>query len=274
MTEPIAWSRWLAKKAARTACLMAPGERAAGVRVLMYHRVRARGREPFSVSPEAFARQMAWLASEGRAVSLSDFAAGLRGEGPLRPGAVLVTIDDGFRDTYTTALPILQRYGVPAVLFVTVGAIEDRSGDDDAHVSWSELAALDAGGVAVCSHAWTHRSMARLPAAEMDDELHRSRETLRERLGVAATAFAYPFGTRADYSAATGAAVERAGYTMAFTAQHGAIAGGDGAFELPRIKVEGGEGLWMFRRLVAGGLDRWSTVDRYLWRMQASAPDA
>lgn len=277
MTASVAWSRWLVKKAARTACLLAPSGDGGDLRVLMYHRVRARAREPFSVAPEAFAQQMAWLAAEGRAVSLDAVCAARRGERTLPPGAVLVTIDDGYRDVYTAALPALRAHGVPAVLFVTVGAVREQAGDaadEDAHVSWGELAALEVGGVAVCSHGWTHRSLAQLSAGEIDAELQRSRAVLRERLGAGSPAFAYPFGTRADYSAATAAAVARAGYALAFTAQHGAVGAGADTLALPRIKVEGGEGLWLFRRLVAGGLDRWGTVDRYLWRVQASGSES
>jgi hypothetical protein len=64
--------------------------------------------------------------------------------------------------------------------------------------------------------------------------------------------------------------VADAGYTLAFTAQHGAVRTGANPYALPRIKVEGGESVWMFRQLVAGGLDGWSLVDRYLWRVQAA----
>ena len=164
--------------------------------------------------------------------------------------------------------------GVPAVLFVTGGAVEERpvlgSGLMDDHLSWQELAALEAGGVTVASHGWDHRSLGTMTAAEVDDQLERSRATLRSRLGVTADAFAYPYGTRADYSDATGAAAARAGYRVVFTAQHGAINSVSAPLELPRIKVEGGEGMWSFRRLVAGGLDRWGAVDRHLWRIQSS----
>ena len=274
-TEAIGWSRWLAKKAARTACLVAPGQPAAGVRVLMYHRVRDRARDPFSVSPAAFERQVAWLAAEGRAIGVAALEAGLRGERTLPAGAVVVTIDDGFRDAYATALPILRAHRVPAVLFVTVGAIEERTtppraATDDDHVSWDELAALETGGVIVTSHGWDHQSLGPMSPAEVQEQLGRSRALLQRRLGVPAQAFAYPYGTQADYSPATTAAVEHAGYTLAFTAQHGPVTTASAPLQLPRIKVEGGEGLWLFRRLVAGGLDRWGVVDRHLWRVQSS----
>jgi hypothetical protein len=49
---------------------------------------------------------------------------------------------------------------------------------------------------------------------------------------------------------------------------HGAIRPGMDPISLPRIKVEGGEGLWMFRLLSQGAMDPWRVVDQNLWRLQ------
>ncbi len=100
------------------------------------------------------------------------------------------------------------------------------------------------------------------------DEAVRSREVLRQRLGCPVTSFAYPYGTRADFSRATAKILTDAGYTTAFTSQHGAIKQGADPTALPRIKVEGGEGQWIFRLLCRGALDGWRLVDRALWRVQ------
>src|SRR4030095_2680859 len=138
------------------------------IRALTYHRVRAVDREPFSVTPEAFDAQMAWLASEGLAVSLAEGEQVLAGTGSLRRNAVLVTIDDGYRDVYTDALAILSRHRIPALLFVSTAAIDERGSAPvrgvcaDAHVSWSELAELVQAGIAIGSHGWEHRSLAQM----------------------------------------------------------------------------------------------------------------
>ena len=283
MADTVGRARWFAKKASRQAVVLASRVSAGRqtsdsptVRVLTYHRVRAVEREPFSVTPAAFEAQMAWLASEGLAVSLDDVEQALTGAAPLHRDAVMVTIDDGYRDVYSDALPILSHYRIPAVLFVSVAAIEERDAAPlrevvaDAHVSWSELTQLVQAGITIGSHGWEHRSLAQMLLKKAEGQMVRSRTVLEQRLGIAVRAFAYPFGTRADYNSATREALMRCGYTTAFTSQHGAIAAGTDSFALPRIKIEGGEGMWMFRQLVAGGLDNWSLVDRYLWRVQAS----
>ena len=107
-------------------------------------------------------------------------------------------------------------------------------------------------------------------AEEVRDEACRSKETLQERLGIGVTTFAYPYGTRAAYSELTGTILRECGYQTAFTTQHGAVLPGSEAIELPRIKVEGGDPLWMFRKLCQGGIDGWRYADRFLWRLQKS----
>jgi peptidoglycan/xylan/chitin deacetylase (PgdA/CDA1 family) len=275
-------ARWLAKKAARAALLGAAGgsgwlavsealRRRPRLRVLTYHRFAAIAQDPFALDPAVFAEQMAWLSGEGRAVGLDDLEAFLRGERALRDGSVLVTIDDGCRSTHERALPVLARERIPAVAFVTsslVGRGAEGAGSPEPYMGWSELAELQAAGVAIGSHAHTHRSLGRLAPAEARDEARRSRELLGERLARPVRAFAYPFGTRSDYSAATREALAEAGYAFGFTSQHGAIRAGMDALELPRVKVESGEGPTLFRWLCRGGMDAWCAVDVLLSRTQ------
>ncbi len=248
------------------------------VRVLTYHRFGPSRRDPFCVSSEAFNQHMQWLASRRLAVSLDQVIAYLERRETLLPGSVLVTIDDGYRSTLTEALPVLQKYQVPAIAFLTSDRVDRRptgdsqveSGVEEPILTWEEVRTLRAGGVEIGSHSLTHRSLARMPGAQAREEALGSLRRIEEKTGSAVRAFAYPFGTRADYSAKTAAYLREAGYRCAFTSQHGSVTTGADIFELPRVKVEGGEGFWMFRLLVRGGLDAWQFVDRTLWRWQQS----
>jgi peptidoglycan/xylan/chitin deacetylase (PgdA/CDA1 family) len=281
--------RWYAKKLARrgvSAATWLSGTLAARrllsgaprVRVLTYHRFGAARHDPFCVAIPEFERQMAWLAERGLAVSLAQVQAFLAGRTMLRDGSVLVTIDDGSPTLHAAALPILVRHAIPAVAFVPAGELRDEArvvarpdSDPDARVSWAELAAVARAGVTIGSHAWRHRSLGPLSVAEAREEAERSRTAIESRIGQRVTAFAYPFGTRADYNEATTAVIKATGYTCAFTSQHGSIGRGDDPYVLPRVKVEGGEGGRMFRLLIAGALDAWRVVDRTMWRAQATA---
>jgi peptidoglycan/xylan/chitin deacetylase (PgdA/CDA1 family) len=282
--------RWHIKKATRKA--MALGSWAAGyapptgrgyaasqIRVLTYHRFGRVGRDPFCVASRAFDAQMAYLADHKLAISLADFEDCIAGRRTPPQGAVLVSIDDGFRSTYSTALPILRHYAIPAVAFVTPGFVASRDGkclaapghpQPEDYLTWEQLAKLVDSEVAIGSHALTHRSLGRLTPAEVEDEAAISREMLQSRLNRPITSFAYPFGTMADFNEITANILKRVGYRCAFTSQHGTVGVSAEPFSLPRVKVEGGEALWLFRLLVQGGLDGWRWVDKTLWQIQAS----
>lgn len=274
--------RWHLKKWARRLMILSSllwrgldfgQNRRSQIRVLTYHRFGHQPRDPFCVTPEDFEAQMAWLARRKRAVSLEQIERFLKGETDLPSGSALVTIDDGYQSIYDIALPILKKYNIPAVVFVTVSAI-DHHEDAEPHLTWNQVREL-AADVTVASHGWTHRSLGKISVEEMQLEVMRSRQMLEQKLGSPVTAFAYPFGTLADFNATTATVLQNSQYQYAFTSQHGSISERESPlnrFYLPRIKVEGGEGLWMFRLLVGGGLDHWRLIDQTLWKFQQS-PD-
>jgi len=269
--------RWYAKKTSRTGMAAIagglgrwrPGNNAAtGIRVLTYHRFGPSLRDPFCVEVGDFDAQMAWVAKNGLALTLEEIEAYLAGDPDTRREGVLVTIDDGFKSLLTAAVPVLARHRIPAVAFIPVGKVGGDEDGSEPHLTWAELAIVAQAGVTIGSHSWSHRSFARLPRERMQEEAVRSREVLEDRLGSRISAFAYPFGTRADYSREAAAVLEASGYACAFTSQHEALRPGMHRFMLPRIKIEGGEGLATFRRVCRGGLDAWSWVDRRLSFLQ------
>jgi peptidoglycan/xylan/chitin deacetylase (PgdA/CDA1 family) len=282
--------RWHVKKLARSSmALLSWGtgwlalrrrlDRTPAVRVLTYHRFRRCDRDPFSVDVDQFERQMRWLASRRLAISLRDVQAFVSGAGTVPDGAVLVTIDDGFRDTHSGALPILRELGIPAVVFVPTADVVDHvpivratadATDDDLRLSRAEIAELQASAIDIESHSHDHVSLAGLETDQIKCQLGTSKDLLETLLGHRVRAFAYPFGTRRDFNDVTTRLVAEAGYRLAFTSQHGAIRADANPHVLPRIKVEGGEALWLFKLLVAGGLDLWGVVDRTLWWLQQS----
>jgi peptidoglycan/xylan/chitin deacetylase (PgdA/CDA1 family) len=88
-----------------------------GARVLMYHRFGTR--DARRLDPDAFALHLEYLVRHFRPCSLGTLADALRdGRRPPR-GAVAVTIDDGYEDFVEHAYPLLQRFEVPATVFVT-----------------------------------------------------------------------------------------------------------------------------------------------------------
>lgn len=275
----IARHRWWAKKSARRAMvagswiarpLQSIGTTPPTVRVLTYHRFGPCDHDPWCVNPSDFEAQMAWLASRRLAVSLDDVLAFVRGEQPLADGSVLVTMDDGYSSVWTTAAPIMQRHGIPSVAFVTTGLVGVEGGIER-YLRWDEVGRLHEAGITVGSHAHTHRSLAKLTPDEAREEGMHSKQLLEHCIGRTVDTFAYPFGMRPDESPETAALLTACGYRSVFIAQHGVVQAGAALARLPRIKVEGGDPLWLFKQLCAGGMDHWRHVDDSLWRLQRSA---
>jgi len=99
--------------------------------VLMYHRVVADwerdmvGLQPgMAVTVESFERQLAILKETRTVVPLGEIVDAVASERALPSGAVAITFDDGWRDNYVNALPLLKKYELPACLFVTTDYIE------------------------------------------------------------------------------------------------------------------------------------------------------
>lgn len=181
--------------------LAAAGDRvrppAAGVVVLIYHRVGGGSGTEVDLSPRAFDEQMAWLAATGRVVTLDaaiDLLAGTAG-GDGREDPVVVTFDDGTADLAEHAVPVLERHGVPATVYLATRFVDEGIAfpDDGTPLSWSAVKDMAATGlVTVGSHTHGHLLLDRLGAAEAADELDRSRQLIEDHVGAAAHHFAYP----------------------------------------------------------------------------------
>ena len=168
MTSSVTSLRWYLKKTARAGMvftswgsgyLALSAATAAGprLRVLTYHRFGDLPRDPFCVSVPDFAAQMAFLAEHRLAVGVAELEAFLAGRAPVPDGAVLVTIDDGFRSTLTDAMPVLRDHGVPAIAFITptkLGRAPGDGGEDDdlpePFMTWDELDRLAARTAQIC----------------------------------------------------------------------------------------------------------------------------
>ena len=92
--------------------------------ILCYHGIGESG-NPLGVAPtrELFEAQMLFLRENYRVVSLDEACRELRTGTKSEPG-VVITFDDGYRSAYTVAFPILQKYRLPATIYLTVDSVE------------------------------------------------------------------------------------------------------------------------------------------------------
>ena len=245
----IYWLRkqWLSRRGARV--------------VLVYHRVQE-GRAGLGdmVGERAFEAQMRYLQEHCRPVSWETL---LNAATIDRGISVLVTFDDGYRDNFTRALPVLTRYGIPAVFFTVTDLIFERrriepdDGNDTEIFPTAEelVAARDSGITAYGNHTATHRIVSTLGPAEFSEELRTAQRMFEERLGVTPRVFAYPRGRREDVSPDAPSVLQDAGFEAAFTMVPGLIDGRGQRFLLPRIGVSHVNDFVLFRVKMVGLLN-------------------
>lgn len=247
---------------------------AAGVTVLIYHRVGGRTPVPVDLPSHLFDAQVGELAATGRVVTLDDAIEILAGTRTVDFDPVVLTFDDGTADFVDEAVPILARHGVPATLYVATRYVDEGIDfPDDGHpASWAGLAdALSTGVVTIGSHTHSHALLDRLPTREVGPELDRSRELIAEHLGVEAHHFAYPKAL-AGSPAAAGAVAERF-RSAALAGTRVNPVGATDPQRLWRSPIQVTDGMRWFRRKAAGGLSFEDDLRRGInrWRYRGAA---
>ena len=228
------------------------------VPILMYHEIApaAQTRSRLAVPPEAFAEQVAYLRDAGfetvTAGQLAEVMAGRASRLPERP--IVLTFDDGFEDLHRRAMPVLDRVGYTATVFVTTGWVQDaglhaaprRPGR---MLSWSQIAEAAQAGMEVGAHSWQHPQLDQLRGLMLREELYASKTHLEDRLGTPVPGLAYPFG----YSNSRVRQVARdAGHDYACAVSNVLLKGSPDPLALPRLTVRRSTSLQTFQQVAQG----------------------
>ena len=144
---------------------------------------------------------------------------------------ILITFDDGYRDAYRNASPVLQRLGMRATAYVITGRI---SNGDRSFLGWRHVRALERRGVEIGSHTVSHRALTGLSDSQAFTELAKSRRTLQRRLGHRVPWLAYPIGA---YDSRIERLARRAGYVLAVTTEWGARQSARRPLSLDRFRI-------------------------------------
>jgi len=193
------------------------------IAILGYHKI---GPPPegwaswFYVPESTFAAQLRTLRDDGfELIDLWRFLRGLADPATLPARSALLTFDDGYRSMRTIALPLLQRFDAPAVIFVPADHVGGRNIFDcgiepeEEICDWDDLRVLTAAGVAIQSHAASHTRLSELSPELRAAEIVRSKTILEDRLGEAVETIAFPYG---DPGPDGGMQLAACGYRAAF----------------------------------------------------------
>ena len=224
------------------------------VPVLMYHRICVLSEHEthspllrdLTVSPEDFERQVRYLSEHGFVfLRASQVEEALVQHGPLPEKAVVLTMDDGYKDNFTRAFPVLRKYHASATLFLVTHTV-----DTPGHVAWDDVTVMHHQGVGYGSHTVHHYDLTDLPETQMDYELRESKRVLEGRLAEPITDIAYPSGA---YNALVVARTRCAGYRAGWKKGGGPVQPGAERYLLPRVRVRGKTTMDEFKRMVWSG---------------------
>lgn len=223
--------------------------------VFMYHRLlkHSTSNDAYTISPEAFEKDLIYLCDNGYTTigtkELLDF---VEHGYPLPEKPVVLTFDDGYFNNVYYAEPLLEKYGMKAIVFV-VGRFSDQSSIDNiekpnySYIRWERMEQLS-DSLEIQNHTWDmHRSGSGRKGIKrksgecredyekaLSDDLKKLNDKVEHHTGKAPVAFAIPFGAEEEWSLPV---LESLGLKMCFCSQHGVtkIKRGD-ADSLRRIK--------------------------------------
>jgi peptidoglycan/xylan/chitin deacetylase (PgdA/CDA1 family) len=162
--------------------------------ILTFHSLDNSG-SVLSTPPARFRDQMRWLMDSGiRVAPLAEM--------PNISGTIALTFDDGFRNFHQHALAILEKYRLPATVFIVTGYCGRRNrwpGQNPASpelelMSWTELRELDAQGIELGAHTVNHPNLTRMTEKQVASELRDCKSAIEDQIGKLVRSFAYPYG--------------------------------------------------------------------------------
>lgn len=184
------------------------------VPILMYHRIvppdEAGNSSPgLVVPPDTFSAQLDAIEAEGwHSITMATLANDLLAHREPPARSFVITIDDGWEDGYTYALPILRKHGFIATYFV-IGSRIDSAG----FLTTSDLQALVAAGDEIGDHTMDHVDLEKLPASTLRYEIDAAAARIAQVTGRWPESFAYPSGglDASDAAAVAACGVLRSG---------------------------------------------------------------
>lgn len=229
----------------------------------MYHMVlepHSDKERRYACPPDRFARHMNFLKSRGFSfVDLGSIHRYLRGDGILKDRSVAITLDDGFRDNYENAFPILHEYSIPATIFLTTGFVgntnawmEHRGFPRREILNWRQVREMNKAGVSFGAHTITHPRLPEVSKDRAHREILESKKTIEYYLGYSVNFFAYPYGLFNDEIRSF---VKEAGFSLACSTRSGFNNRHVDPYALHRIEVYGTDLLWQFSVKLSFGVN-------------------
>lgn len=201
------------------------------VPILMYHNIGYEKGGSF-VTPDNFTRQMEYIKKNNyEIITLDELVKSIKNKERLKKNKVVITFDDGYKDNFEYAYPVLKKSGFPCTIFLITGLIGNKKG----FLNWDEVIAMSKDGISFGGHTKTHLYLGSVRDKETAmEEIAGSKKAIEQKTGIAVNYFSYPIGGFNDVVEET---VIEAGYKGACATNRGQDVFNNNIYELKRIKV-------------------------------------
>ena len=212
--------------------------------VVAFHRVSDTWRDSLTCPVREFERFCRFFKRHFAVLPLDEMVTRLH-RGQRLSRMLAVTFDDGYRDNYEHAAPILRSLDLPATFFIVSGFMDtaivapwDRECDPTPPwMSWSQVRELHEHGFTIGAHTRTHVDLGVVNGANAQREIHGARQDLEQRLGAPVDLFAYPFGRPGNITETNREIVRQAGFRCCASCFGGTNPRGRQPWRMRRIPV-------------------------------------
>lgn len=204
--------------------------------ILMYHSVSpspVKGNR-LAVSVKSFERQMRFLKEHNyNVITLDEAADFIKRKKRIPRNSVAITLDDGYKDNYTSAFPIFKKYHLPATMFIIINEVGRPQND---RLSWDEIMEMrDSGIITFGSHTLGPEPLVNFKSEEeVKRQIFESKRVLEDKLHRSVNTFSYPEGR---FNANIKQLVKDAGYKVAVITSPGRRFACDDVFALKRLRI-------------------------------------
>ena len=218
-------------------------EKGYDIPVLMYHSITDNDKRIFKVTKDNFYEQMKYLKDNGFSVlSMDEVYDHLKNHKSFKDKSIAITFDDGYKDNYDNAYPILKEFGINATIFVVTDYL-----DASAYLSVDEIKEMQLNNIDIESHTTNHAKLDKLTEIDRINTLKDSKIYINEVLNKDVKYIAYPYG-RCNKEVVRDAYLE--GYRMSFTTKSGHATGRDDLNQLKRVMISGYMNIDRFKKIV------------------------
>jgi len=207
--------------------------------ILTYHSIRpyypgiTNLVKEYTVPPDIFDDQMKYMRDNGFTPIVPDDIVNYFTSGKALPQKpFMITLDDGWKNQFRYAFPILKKYNYPAVFYVYKNVIDKK-----VFLTWSEINTLSSSNMIIGNHTWSHPELPKITSSTaLQQEIVDSKKSIEIHIGKTIDTFAYPFG---EYNDQDVSLVKQAGYSSARALRGCIYQSGDILFTLCGVIITG-----------------------------------